>query len=153
MNLRRLRGYPEFILKKPEKASLYTSTSALSKEHFNRQFDLYMSEKVHHGSPGFDPNFSVGRLVVRLLKLGYKDIRLVGVDLFTSEHFYHCSPAYPQLTKIRGGPKGKSHPTSDSGRIWTAQDFLSTVNSLGSKYNFRLSSHPKSGTSDLLPNW
>lgn len=148
-----LRLYPDFVLKNPNTSHLYTSVSALPANRFIRQLDHYFDESTPIFSPGIDPGFSLGRLILRLLKIGFTDLRLVGVDLFTPEHFYHLSNEHKWLAELHGSPKLLIHDTVRPERVWPAPYFLETLESLQDRYGFSLSSFYKSGSSVLLPGW
>mgnify|MGYP006439289129 CR=1 FL=1 len=91
--------------------------------------------------------------MLRALKIGFKDIKLVGIDLFTSAHFYHNSDLYPELRKIRGAPTPGLHKTAETSRAWSAPVFLETLIGMREQYDFEIFAFHKSGTSVLLPEW
>lgn len=147
--------YPQAILTRRTKSHLFTSVDALSEDKFDKQLRLYLGEKVSTRSPGLDPGFSLGRIIVRLLKLGYKDIRLLGIDLFTAEHFWNFSQDHKWLSSVRGSENKDVHPTAlaASFREWTAPKFLERLHELEDVFGYRIRTHSQSGSSKILPTW
>lgn len=153
VNLKSLLDYPEAILHRPKNSHLFTSVDALSEGQFDQQLRYYLSDKVHQLSPGLDPGFSLGRIIIRLLKLGYKDIRLLGIDLFSAEHFWHSSQSHTWLLKLYGSEDKSTHNTALEAdfRAWTAPAFLIRMHNLEDRFGYRITTDSQSGSARILP--
>lgn len=150
-----LFDYPEAILTRPLKAHLFTTIDALSEKFFDRQISYYLSDKVDKKSPGIEPGFSLGRIIMLLIKHGYRDIRLVGVDLFTSEHFWDVSNNHNWLLSTYGATEKKMHNTATKAnfRQFTAPEFLEKLHKLEQQYDYQVRTDKRSGSAKILPSW
>lgn len=154
IDLRDLERYPNFILNRPSQSYLFTSVSALSAKTFNTQLRNYLSPKVNQNAPGIDPGYTLARVIIRLLKLGYSDIKLVGVDLFTPDYFWQSSEAFGFLEGLNGKPSQDIHSTADpKNKLLPAVMFLEKIAILEDEYSFRISSFYKSGSASILRPW
>lgn len=153
IDLSDLERYPKFILNRPSKSYLFTSVQALPAKNFNRQLRNYLRPGIHQNAPGIDPGFSVGRLILRLIKLGYSDIKLVGVDLFTPDYFWQSSQEYGFIEALNEKPTRDFHVTVDPKRMWPANIFLEELAKLEDEHNFKISSFHKSGSASILRPW
>ena len=145
--------YPSNLLLNPNRSHLFASIDALPESGFLKQLDFYLSPNIPVPYPGIDPGFSLGRILLRLIKMGYKDIRLVGVDLFSSDHFWHHSEEHAWMRKHKGSNNRAAHGTTDKSRRWPADSFLCFLEQQGDRFGFRLTTHRKSQTAEILPTW
>lgn len=147
---------PDFMKQHPNRVHLWTTVNA-EKEKLEQQLRYYLSPKNRFDSPGPDPNFSLGRLIVRLMKLGYTDIRLAGVDLVTPDYFWNRSKEFSWMREIQQTylpMQGlQSHRTARSTNPWPAKEFLLRLKSFGESHSIRIAAHRMSPASRFLDSW
>lgn len=147
---------PSFFSNYPSRISLWSSINA-EKEDLRKQMSWYLSLSVPSETPGPDPNFSLGRLLVKAIKLGYRDIRLAGVDLFTAEHFWQHSEDHSWIKEIHEKSRGldirQPHKTNMGSNKWPAFEFLEAVRDLTSHTGVNISTHKSSPLSDYFATW
>lgn len=153
MRLRTLVTYPEAILLRPDNSHLFVSVDALPSEKLDEQMRHYLSENIGNNLPGPDPGYSLGRILVRLVKMGFKDIRLIGIDLFNAEHFWHHSDEHSWINSFYPVERNQVHGTNREDRIWPAHKFLSRLHQMEDDYGYRLRTDKNSGSSKILPSW
>lgn len=148
--LDQMRSQPPVFQELFERSHLMASISLLGPTQMGHQLDRYFSSKVCSTKPGLDPNFTLGRMVIRLIKLGYKEIRLVGVDLLTPEYFYHSASEYFDLRAASPTSGEGFHSTANPKRKWPAPVFLTALTSLEDRYGFQMRVDKASPLSKLM---
>lgn len=147
---------PLFFANQPEKVHLWASITA-DVVNFESQLDWYLSSKISEKMPGPDPGFSMGRLVIRAIKLGFRDIRMAGVDLLRPEYFWHHSNEYAWMRKIHETYHKTNgtdaHKTNSIENRWPALTFLETVSNLGAELGVQIRSNPSSPLADHLGSY
>lgn len=147
---------PLFFSNEPEKVHLWASVTA-EVVNFESQLEWYLSSKVSENMPGPDPNFSIGRLVIRAIKLGFRDIRLAGVDLLRPEHFWYDSIEHAWMRKIHEPhyqTNGREvHKTNSLANRWPALSFLEYVSNLTAQLGVQIRSNPSSPLVDYLGSY
>lgn len=149
--LKQMQSQPPVFQKIPSRAHLMASIDLLGPAMMESQIKQYLSGYVSHSKPGLDPRFTMGRLIIRLIKLGYKDIRLVGVDLLTPEYFYDVSEEYSSVRASLPKTRNKVHSTANPERIWPATLFLEKLLQFQERYGFQITADKKSSVSQILP--
>ena len=151
-----LKEKPVFFHEFPERVNLWSSTTA-SKAVFPMQLDWYLSSSTGIYTPGPDPNFSLGRLLVRAIKLGYRDIRLVGIDLVTPEHFWHFSDEFrwirQQHSLFADYTRLGEHKINSKKREWPALQFIQQLQDLTSSQKVEIRVFSSSPLSEHFRSW
>lgn len=153
MNLHELGRYPDSFQRNQGKVHLFASVTAREGNRFERQFRRYLHGKTKVGLPGPDPGFSLGRLIVRLLKHEVRDIRLLGVDLFSPDYFWEQLEDYSWLADIKSNPKRLVHHTNETWRPWTAVSFLEVLLELQDEFGFSIKTQKSSGTARFIDSF
>lgn len=152
-----LEDYHSALYKNPSRVSLFTSVTAFSRANFPRQLSNYFSHRIHSNAPGIDPGFSLGRLLIRLIKLGFNDLRLVGVDLFSADHFWHHSSDFTWMLNLRNKngwvPKFADgpHKIARDFRLVNAINLLEYLEGVSSEYGFSLRTQKESAIAKIIP--
>lgn len=149
--LRQMQSQAPVFQKIPARAHLMASIDLLGPAMMESQVKRYLSGNVSHSKPGLDPRFTMGRLIIRLIKLGYKDIRLVGVDLLTPEYFYDASEEYSSVRASLPTTRNIVHSTANPERTWPATLFLEKLLQFEERYGFQITADKKSSVSQILP--
>lgn len=154
LRLTSLNDYPSVFLSEKSRVHLFTSFSSRGESAFYSEFN-WLNEKQRQIRVGLDPGFSLGRILVRLALMGHKDIRVVGVDLFTVEHFWDHLDSFEAIKKERKlGVSGLSeHNTNSVDRVWSAAKFLEVFAQLCESHGISLTADPRSGVSKILMSW
>ena len=159
LSLKVLSEYPDKFWANPDKCHLYASMDAIGEKGFRRQLEWYLRRDGDNTSPGLDPGFSLGRLIVRALKLGFTDIRLGGIDLISGEHFWHFDEEFSWMRKVHQphldsrGHSQNGHKTNSMTNRWPARVFLEHLSGISSDFGFELRAQKDSGASKFLDVW
>lgn len=129
---------------------LFSYVSARECNRFENQFRRYLDPDIPAGYPGREPGFSLGRLMVRLLKNQVRNIRLLGVDLFTPEYYWTQSQDYYWLAELRTRPEGLLHSTNEPWRPWKAVSFLEFLLGMQEEVGFNIKIRKASGTASFM---
>lgn len=148
-----LGDIPQALKASPTRAHIFTSVSVHGEKILESYLPWYLETLATPKTPGLDPGFSLGRIILRLIKLGYKDIRLIGVDLFTPQHFWHESGEFGWIADYREVNESGPHNIASSDRTLTAQSFFSTLANLENQFDFRVRTDKNSGSSAIIPAW
>lgn len=149
--LRMMRAQPTIFTDLADRSHLMASIDLLEPKTMEAQLGRYLSPKVDISKPGLDPRFTLGRMIIRLIKLGHKDIRLVGIDLITSDYFYHSSDKYIELKRALPAASAGTHSTANREKIWPAPLFLDKIIRYVEQDSFRISVDRNSPASSFLP--
>lgn len=154
-----LEDYHPVLFRNPSRVALYNSVTAFSPANFPRQLSNYFSKRVSLDAPGIDPGFSLGRLLIRVIKLGFDDIRLVGVDLFSAENFWHNSSDFAWMLELKSKNGLVSnfsngvHKTAREHRLVNAINFLEYLNGISSRHAFSLRIQKESAMTKILDSF
>lgn len=149
--LRMMRAQPTIFTELADRSHLMASIDLLEPKKMEAQLGRYFSPKVDVSKPGLDPRFTLGRMIIRLMKLGHKDIRLVGIDLITPNYFYHSSDKYIELRRALPAAGAGAHSTANPEKMWPAPLFLEKIIQFGEQERFRISVHRQSPAASFLP--
>lgn len=149
-----VENIPKELLESPTRTHLFAAATVRSRESLGGQLQTYLSDSVSQSEVGLDPGFSVGRILLRLLKLGFRDFRLIGVDLFSPEHFWQVMPEYSWVADRRPKNYGLTrHNIASIERRFPAQDFFEQLQLEERSFGFSVRADPGSGLSKIIQSW